>query len=122
MQQKLFNDEYLAGLWKNHLINQLLWMTYTNLWKSRPKRYLAPSWSWASVNGKVAFRDIVEADEYNKLAQVVDAKVMTRSGKIGEVTGGYVRIRGKLVGAAWEAPTTFLPSQPRPTTVIDRYA
>jgi hypothetical protein len=103
MQKQLFHDEYLAGHWKKHLVNQLLWMTYKHLKKSRPAEYRAPSWSWASVNGAVAFRDILEADEYNTLAQVVDANVTTHAEKIGRVTGGYVEIRGKLLPATWKA-------------------
>jgi hypothetical protein len=31
MKRTLFDDTYLAGLWKNHIVNQLLWMTYKNL-------------------------------------------------------------------------------------------
>ncbi|KAF4633114.1 hypothetical protein G7Y89_g5007 [Cudoniella acicularis] len=68
MKRSLFKDTYLAGLWKDHIVNQLLWMTYKNLKKSYPEAYQAPSWSWASVNGKIAFRDILETDEKTTLA------------------------------------------------------
>jgi hypothetical protein len=92
---------YLAGLWKNHIVNQLLWMTYKNLNKGYPKKYRAPSWSWASVNGKIAFRDILEADEQTILAEVLEAHVVTREEKAGEVTDGWLSIKGKLLPAEW---------------------
>lgn len=44
-------DEYLAGLWRRNLINELLW-SVGEPWEeprpsTRPSRYRAPSWSWA---------------------------------------------------------------------------
>lgn len=46
------HDEYLAGIWRSHLLQGLCWA-------SRPDEttlyagYVAPSWSWASVSGPV---------------------------------------------------------------------
>ena len=100
MKRTLFDDTYLTGLWKNHIVNQLLWMTYKNLNKGHPKKYRAPSWSWASVNGKIAFRDILEVDEQTILAEVLEAHVVTRE-KAGEVTDGWLSIKGKLLPAEW---------------------
>jgi hypothetical protein len=93
MKRTLFDDTYLAGLWKNHIVNQLLWMTYKNLNKGYPKKYRAPSWSWAS--------DILEADEQTILAEVLEAHVVTREEKAGEVTDGWLSIKGKLLPAEW---------------------
>jgi hypothetical protein len=93
MKRTLFDDTYLAGLWKNHIVNQLLWMTYKNLSKGYPKKYRAPSWSWAS--------DILEADEQAILAEVLEAHVVTREEKAGEVTDGWLSIKGKLLPTEW---------------------
>ena len=49
-------DEYLAGLWRSELPAQLLW--YRSLKSTlhlRPFSYIAPSWSWASIDGAVRF-------------------------------------------------------------------
>ncbi|KAE9364179.1 HET-domain-containing protein, partial [Stipitochalara longipes BDJ] len=49
-------DEYLAGLWKEQLIQQLLWIVGKKS-KSLPTKeenkfeYIAPTWSWASFRG-----------------------------------------------------------------------
>lgn len=102
IKQEHTHDEYVAGMWKNHLLNQLLWMTYTNLKKGRPSEYRAPSWSWASVIGKLMFRDILEAEELGGLgAKIIDVSVDTTEGKEGEVTGGYLKIRGKVFTGTW---------------------
>lgn len=45
------NDEYTAGLWKSALEKQLYWCVFDG--GERIKPYQAPTWSWASVNGKI---------------------------------------------------------------------
>ena len=44
--------EYLGGMWKNHLVGQLLWASTRQ--SSRASEYRAPSWSWASIDGAVS--------------------------------------------------------------------
>jgi hypothetical protein len=41
------SDVYLAGLWRSHLPQALLW--HLNGAKSSSANYIAPSWSWAST-------------------------------------------------------------------------
>lgn len=58
-------DGYLAGLWQLSLPSHLLWITEKNegTYRQRPavqmpQRYessIAPSWSWASIDGKISF-------------------------------------------------------------------
>ncbi|KAF1809599.1 HET-domain-containing protein, partial [Eremomyces bilateralis CBS 781.70] len=49
---RALGDSYLAGLWRRYFEYQLLWYCDDSQ-SSKPKQYLAPSWSWASVNGKI---------------------------------------------------------------------
>jgi hypothetical protein len=47
------NDQYIAGMWREHLKYQLLWKV---LFKGPAlKSYIAPSWSWASVTGAIHY-------------------------------------------------------------------
>ncbi|EWZ78364.1 hypothetical protein FOXG_14077 [Fusarium oxysporum f. sp. lycopersici 4287] len=51
----ILDDQYVAGLWKRDIIRGLLWMSVRgrNVRPRRAKRgqgYVAPSWSWASIN------------------------------------------------------------------------
>jgi hypothetical protein len=56
MQRKT-GDVYLAGLWKKDIHRQLCWSTDFDVRREfdrfRVPFYLAPTWSWASVNGPV---------------------------------------------------------------------
>ena len=52
-------DEYLAGLWRNNLEEQLLWIVAGQCQKGRPASWepdRAPSWSWASIDGQINYR------------------------------------------------------------------
>jgi Heterokaryon incompatibility protein (HET) len=68
--QRVLEDEYVSGLWRSILPSQLLWRVqdYTRLnifdtvakgnfptqpKGSRPEGRVAPTWSWASVNGPI---------------------------------------------------------------------
>jgi hypothetical protein len=49
-------DEYLVGLWKSELLEQLLWYRSAKSDPNpRPHSYYAPSWSWASIDSAVRF-------------------------------------------------------------------
>ena len=51
------NTDYLAGLWKNTLALDLLWIVESSsLTAKRPMAYRAPSWSWAAVNEPVGWK------------------------------------------------------------------
>ena len=68
-------DQYLAGLWRSHLLPGLCWYAVPSE-SSLPVDYVAPSWSWASVSGAVEhttmlnWPPVIVADED---ARVVDA-------------------------------------------------
>jgi len=53
-------DVYIAGLWKMAFAEGLLWspLRYQN---TRPKDYRAPSWSWASVDGRLTYHRYINS-------------------------------------------------------------
>lgn len=56
--QKRNHDQYVTGLWKNHIVSDLLWLpTYNALLEPSPLH--APSWSWASVRGLISFQELL---------------------------------------------------------------
>ena len=96
--QKITGFTYLAGVWKEDLHQDLIWVVEQP--QCKPKLppgetvlpYIAPSWSWASHIGPVNFiGPITDMD-----AQVVAADI-TLAGldPFGRVTSGYLRIRGR---------------------------
>lgn len=102
--QKESKDEYLAGHWRRSLIIGLAWYLdfeddFEGDTRGRTKVYTAPSWPWASVEGKVigarAFllpdpliQEVCTLVEYNISLKGTDTT--------GQVTSGYIRLRGPL--------------------------
>lgn len=50
--QEVTGDEYMAGLWRSSLLDQMDWRVYQPATRKTSK-YRAPSWSWASLDGPV---------------------------------------------------------------------
>lgn len=48
-------DVYLAGLWRGGLVSGLMWRRYRSSALQQHESYVAPSWSWASVDGEIEF-------------------------------------------------------------------
>ena len=96
-------DVYLAGLWKQNLLYDLMWQTDES--RSRSENYTAPSWSWASTHGSggesISFvnhrlgKAVVEIDEAS--VNYLDSNPRSRA------LSGYLRVTGKIA----EAKVTF---------------
>ncbi|KAF2656626.1 HET-domain-containing protein [Lophiostoma macrostomum CBS 122681] len=98
-----WKGEYLAGLWKDQLIDQLLWST--NHGARRTAEYRAPSWSWASMDGPIsanfncntAHRTFPYHIDYSRnLAKVLDAWVETDTESFMSVSSGRLRLRAPV--------------------------
>ncbi|KDR79936.1 hypothetical protein GALMADRAFT_136513 [Galerina marginata CBS 339.88] len=113
-------SEYLAGLWRHMLLQDLLWFKNYERRLPRPARYCAPSWSWAAVDGHViagtsADDSRLDAARYELgECEVVGCSVTLSSGVVpfGAVVGGVLRLRARLVKAFWnpaaEMPDLFV--------------
>lgn len=92
-------DEYLAGLWKSHLIIALSWEKHNDGTEGmarfeHPASLRVPSWSWAALGGKVRWPSD-HASPKQALAECLAASV-TKVGKdpFGQVNGGQIIVRG----------------------------
>ena len=88
------NDEYIAGLWKSQFIADLHWNLPDNLENTAcfpHDVYLAPSWSWASVEGQVEVR-MVDARHvrYKPISTMVAHNLGYSSDMTGQVKSGWV--------------------------------
>lgn len=108
-------DEYLAGLWRRILLDDLLWHAgpQGNESKgratSRPQRYRAPSWSWASIDGVISPHGHSPTCENKErtMAIVLAAEVSPLSqDSTGQVIGGTIRLRGILYPRRLEIKNT----------------
>ena len=91
--------QYLAGMWSDDLLEQLLWIakhpTTTN------PVYVAPTWSWASMSGPVDFRQNSDFAEkmgmgdivYDYEAHVLEAVCTPATlDSFGRLSGGHLKI------------------------------
>lgn len=101
MFQAVTGQEYIAGLWKSHLVEYLDWRVY----KPRAKissEYRAPSWSWASVDGPVQPCGITIGSTY--LVNVLKVNVShSKIDPLGQVLSGFIVVKGLVVETSYHS-------------------
>lgn len=70
------NFNFVAGLWKEVLLFNLLWVLHEDVPKPRPNRS-QPTWSWASVKGKISHRPKkrVQYSEPTQLSPLIERNI-----------------------------------------------
>ena len=96
-------DEYVYGLWRRDLVQQLHWRVDIDTETlPRPREYRAPSWSWASIDSIISVnvpRD-EEKGEVKLLAAVEDVGTENAvDGQRNSADIGWIRICGSLTKA-----------------------
>ncbi|KAJ9616389.1 hypothetical protein H2200_000107 [Cladophialophora chaetospira] len=91
--------KYLAGMWWKNLAHQLLWEVVSN--HRRPSEYLAPSWSWLSVFGRINY-GYIRMDFHGHGArfdvEIADAAVVaSKPDGTGKIESAYLLLIGKTV-------------------------
>ncbi|KAI0884554.1 HET-domain-containing protein [Annulohypoxylon maeteangense] len=100
---RLVRPQYLAGLWKDVLIQTLLWYVRLGTRARRPKLYRAPSWSWASLDGRIIMADAFFTDMI-KLSRLVSFSMEYLGGDdTGEVKSGSLTLSGRVCVAETES-------------------
>ncbi|KAM0551743.1 hypothetical protein ACHAPJ_008310 [Fusarium lateritium] len=100
--QKL-TGTYLAGLWRAHLPLGLCWHLKSTI-TTRTSRYMAPSWTWASLLGPFEFQQTGWSmnPKAELLASLESASMIHDDHEnpdgLHSVNGGYVTLRGHLMG------------------------
>lgn len=103
-------DTYAAGLWRSHLPLGLLW-TFAQPFRPAFTTYLAPSWSWASVDGEIDYFDSLHTEVDSELAIESCFAVPTyKEAPYGSVESGSLTIHGHLQEALWLDSSPSLPS------------
>jgi hypothetical protein len=119
-----FSGRYLAGLWEENLFTDMCWYVGPELVpdderitrqntireaerrlavKGRPEIYIAPSWSWASVEEPVSFLYIPDRPKPTRYVTLLDAVILPKSeDSMGCVTfGSHLKLKGRLIQTAW---------------------
>ncbi|KAK8108750.1 heterokaryon incompatibility protein-domain-containing protein [Apiospora sp. TS-2023a] len=85
---------YLAGIWFRDLLEGLTWRRSirSTLSRARYTEYIAPSWSWASINAQVDYELIF--NQYHYLADCEEASTVPYgTDPLGRVRSGSLRLR-----------------------------
>ncbi|KAI0649828.1 HET-domain-containing protein [Trametes meyenii] len=121
---RVWKTDYLAGLWRDTLILDLLWFKNLETRFERPARYRAPSWSWAAVDGRVLaspIDDRLNPESKNTQSCMIlgcEAVPATPLFPFGKVSSGTLRLRGVMRKSTWNSgsptPELYLPGIPFP--------
>jgi len=102
--------DYIAGLWAGDMVSQLPWRTpKTNTNARCHKRYVAPSFSWASLamDGESTI-EFPGSDHENTLATFIDARCEPDfdSNEFGKIKpGAFIVLRGPLLHCIMSDPS-----------------
>ncbi|WKT53774.1 Heterokaryon incompatibility [Fusarium oxysporum f. sp. vasinfectum] len=91
-------DRYVAGMWHHSLRGDLLWSVSSegDPVGSRYETYTAPSWSWASINGRIYASECRE-EPARYLFRVDDYKLeYATDDETGAIRAGWLRLSGRL--------------------------
>ena len=114
--QSLYKGTYMAGLWRENFEVQLLWGIDTDQFDrldsenrptvpcKRPATYVAPSWSWLSVDGPIT---LYSDGNLRLLLDIVDIQIeLSNRNEYGTIKKGRLQARGWLSAGTWEASET----------------
>lgn len=92
-------DEYVAGHRKSHILHELQWTAEPSMHYGI-KRHVdarAPSWSWASIDGPVLLRQLIQEDQ-SYYVEILEFFIQTATDDpYGPVQRAYLRFKGLLV-------------------------
>ncbi|RFN54467.1 het domain-containing protein [Fusarium flagelliforme] len=115
--------QYLAGIWRDHIPESLLWIKEKNTECKTWDGYMAPSWSPFSlgyIDGNTSVRRLafVFGDPYRytmteRAAHVVDAQCsLVGNDPMGAVNDGFITLKGPIGTVLVEGDTPFYVNNP----------
>jgi len=95
------SDDYLAGMWRQDLGQELLWIIGPYVGPARPgphpREVGIPTWSWASVNGVISHAWEEQENGLHPLFRILTASVeLATSDHTGGVRGGKLVVESRV--------------------------
>ena len=97
---------YVAGLWEDHILEYLMW--HPNGGATRTSAYRAPSWSWASFDGRIAFDQDLAIGLDQRFHRAYGCRILRcqitlkdRLLPYGEVNAGHIELSAVLRRACY---------------------
>ena len=105
--QSRFGGTYISGLWRENFEAQLLWYIHpsrnhipTAASCKRPTTYVAPSWSWLSVDGPISLELRELPQIFLKVIHIETA--LSNNNPFGTMKSGRRQARGWLSAVTWK--------------------
>jgi Heterokaryon incompatibility protein (HET) len=100
--RRVWQDTYLAGLWRKSLVHDLAWYRRKEELQSEPMARFscdAPTWSWLSVNCPAAIYGSIELGTLSPDAEVIDCTVEPMHATLpeGPFRSGILTIEGAFL-------------------------
>ena len=122
---------YFAGLWRSKLIESMLWQVTDGKRADRSPcersptygsvGYVAPSWSWASVRGKVIYkpreevgkRSDLDCNTYTNLVDILETYTLPTNSQnpYGQLQECHIKLRGMVISSDDFTWTRYTPDQ-----------
>ena len=105
-----WRTKYLAGFWEDHMLQYLMWQPKGGA--TATSSYRAPSWSWASLDGMIAFdRGLAIGDGRHRPygCQILRCEIKLKDQLLpyGEVNGGHIELSAVLRRAWYGDPLPY---------------
>lgn len=118
-RNRKYEDSYCAGLWRNSLLDDLLWMRLELPSSDTPKRMsIAPSWSWASLQGEIRYRHFPSA---SSSVQVLDVHLVPSQciNPYGNIKDGRLKLVAQVATVSISVATANLGTKVDPPFRIE---
>ena len=94
--EQLLQDDYIVGLWRKTLVEDLLWQAVGGGRRCRVADvYRAPSWSWVAVDGIIGMG---LREKWSPIATIVDYHIDVKGqNPYGEVKNGWLKVQAPVV-------------------------
>jgi hypothetical protein len=111
--QDLIGSAYIAGIWRDNLVEDLLWSSapyLRNPHLANPVlQYRSPSFSWSSVDTQVRYEEPNQDDDpMEVLVKILEVQCSTSElNPLGEVEDGFMALRGPTLQGILIAPEPY---------------
>ncbi|KAK8076973.1 hypothetical protein PG996_003143 [Apiospora saccharicola] len=96
---KLQPRDYLCGLWRPRLAEEMMWSTHVHTSTERVSHSM-PSWSWLSVNGHARMHTSYDANiECSPVVEAMNAGTTVLGDPYSTVMSGFLKVRAPLCRA-----------------------
>ena len=84
--------DYYAGLWADTFVQDMLWIAIRPGKRPSSNTYRAPTWSWASIVGTIAYMSSYSLSIH--VTVLSKSTVPVGESELGQLKGGYATLRG----------------------------